>query len=154
MTRTEHARHLFSNGYSCSQAVLLAFADDLNLDEETAAKIASGFSGGMRCGETCGAFTGALMVLGMLYGHNNPSQRKQKDRAYEIVQIFTKKFIEKHGSRFCKELIRFDISREDGYKSAKSSGAFRDVCPDLVASAVDLIEEIAKNDSPDSWKAH
>ena len=47
MTKSEQATELFKNGYSCSQAVLLAFAEELNLDRETAAKIASSFGGGM-----------------------------------------------------------------------------------------------------------
>ena len=43
MDKKEKAVSLFKNGYGCAQAVLLAFADELNIDENTAAKLASSF---------------------------------------------------------------------------------------------------------------
>ena len=37
----------FKNGYNCAQAVLLAFSDELEIDEKTLALISSSFGGGM-----------------------------------------------------------------------------------------------------------
>ena len=37
---------------NCAQSVLMSYTDELNLDEITAIKIASGFGGGMAMGET------------------------------------------------------------------------------------------------------
>ncbi|MBI4710518.1 MAG: C_GCAxxG_C_C family protein, partial [Nitrospirae bacterium] len=46
-----------------------AYGDKLRFDKETVLKIASPFGGGIgRMGETCGAVTGALMVIGLKYG--------------------------------------------------------------------------------------
>jgi C_GCAxxG_C_C family probable redox protein len=60
---------LFDEGYSCAQAVLLAFSPSFGLDESTAKLISSTFGGGMgRLRLTCGAVTGAFMVLGLAYG--------------------------------------------------------------------------------------
>ena len=45
----------FKNGYNCAQAVLLAFSDELEIDEKTLALISSSFGGGMgRMREVCG----------------------------------------------------------------------------------------------------
>ena len=64
------AKALFMEGYNCSQAVVGAWAEDIGLDSETAYKIASGFGGGIgRMREVCGAFTGAVMVLGLKFGN-------------------------------------------------------------------------------------
>ena len=37
----------FRQGYNCAQSVLLAFAEEVNLDKETALKLSSSFGGGM-----------------------------------------------------------------------------------------------------------
>ena len=56
----------FIQGYNCTQAVVLAFSDLLNYDTESLLKLASPFGGGMgRLRETCGAFSGVLIVLGL-----------------------------------------------------------------------------------------
>ena len=43
MSKGTEAEKLFKEGYNCSQAVIGAFCDELNLDRETAFKIASSF---------------------------------------------------------------------------------------------------------------
>jgi hypothetical protein len=64
MTKIEQAVAYFKEGFSCSQAIVAAYAPSLGLDRDTALKIASGFGGGMgRLAETCGAVTGSFMVL-------------------------------------------------------------------------------------------
>jgi C_GCAxxG_C_C family probable redox protein len=65
MSSAEDAVALFGRGYACSQAVLLAYSPAFGLDEGRAMRIAAGFAAGMRVGEACGAFTGAIMVLGL-----------------------------------------------------------------------------------------
>ena len=65
----ELARSRFSEGFSCSQSVLAAFAPELGLDADAALRVSAAFGGGMgRTGGPCGAVTGALMVLGLKYG--------------------------------------------------------------------------------------
>lgn len=54
-------------GCNCAQAVALAFADALPLDEATLMKLAAGYGAGMGCMEaTCGALVGAVMAAGLL----------------------------------------------------------------------------------------
>ena len=76
MTKQEainKATVLFDEGYACSQAVLLTFANQFDLDEWTAKLISSTFGGGMgRLRQKCGAVTGGFMVLGLKYGNANP----------------------------------------------------------------------------------
>lgn len=57
----EKAEKLFKDGYSCSQAVLGAYCNDLGIDFETAIKIPSSFRGGMgRLREVCGTVSEVL----------------------------------------------------------------------------------------------
>ena len=54
MKKSDKARELFSNGYNCAQATFCAFADELDLDFDTALKLSSSFGGGIgRLREVC-----------------------------------------------------------------------------------------------------
>ena len=69
MKRSEKALDYYSKGFNCAQSVIVSFADILNVNEETVLRMASGFGGGMgRMQQTCGAVTGAFMVIGFLRG--------------------------------------------------------------------------------------
>ena len=67
-SRGELARELFREGYNCSQAVTLAFADELEtrgISREMAAGLASSFGGGLgRLREVCGCVSGMALVWG------------------------------------------------------------------------------------------
>ena len=102
------AKEYFMKGYNCSQAVLLAFSDKTGLDEKTAAKIASSFGGGMgRMREVCGAFSGMLLVFGLLHGYVATDETAKDDKKvqYERVQELAKRFREEFGSIICRELL-------------------------------------------------
>lgn len=96
----------FKNGYNCAQAVLLAFSDELKIDEKTLALISSSFGGGMgRMREVCGAVSGMFMVAGLKYGYSDPSAKQEKAELYALVQKLAAGFKEKNGSIICKELL-------------------------------------------------
>lgn len=94
MNKADRALELFSNNFNCSQAVLTAFAPDFGLDEKLALMLGTSFGGGARNGELCGAVSGALMVLGLKYGHFDAADSEQKSRAYSIAMEYTRRFRE------------------------------------------------------------
>ncbi|MCM1543418.1 MAG: C-GCAxxG-C-C family protein [Blautia sp.] len=58
------AEKYYVGGYTCSQAVFCAFAEDLGLDGKTAYRIMEGFGGGFGARqEVCGAFSAATAVI-------------------------------------------------------------------------------------------
>ena len=70
------AKELFLKGYNCSQSVLCAFSDVTGYDVDTSARMASSFGGGLgRLRQTCGAVSGAALVLGIVKGYDDPSNR-------------------------------------------------------------------------------
>lgn len=106
MNYGEKAENLFLSGCNCAQAVLVAYCDRTGMTEEQAMMIASGFGGGMgRMREVCGAVSGALMVLGCLYGYREPGQEQLKAAHYAIVQDLAAKFRAQHGTIICRELL-------------------------------------------------
>ena len=96
------AEELFLMGYGCSQAILGAFATEAGIDHNTAMRIASGFGGGMgRMREVCGTMTGAFMVLGLIYGFDEPSPLK-KGEIYARIKEISDKFKEKNQTSICR----------------------------------------------------
>lgn len=127
MSRKDMAKDYFSKGYNCSQAVVLAFSDILDTDDDTLAKISSSFGGGMgRLREVCGAVTGMFMVLGLLYGYEGPDSTVSKPEHYAKIQEVAKRFKEKTGSIICRDLT-------DGTKKIP--------CIELVGIAAEILDD-------------
>ena len=141
MSKMEQALSCMEEGFSCSQSIFSTFAADFGIDRETALKIASSFGGGMACtAETCGAVTGAFMVLGLKYGRTVGKDEETKQRNYDFVLEFIKRFRDKHGSICCRELLGHDISTTEGRERMKEEGLFETLCRDLVRSSVEILE--------------
>ena len=81
-SRGDRARELFREGYNCSQAVTLAFAEELEargISREMAAGLASSFGGGLgRLREVCGCVSGMALVCGALEGYTDPKAAVQQ----------------------------------------------------------------------------
>ncbi len=143
MTCAEDAQANFGQGHSCSQSVLAAFAPEFGLERETALRVAAAFGGGMaRAGETCGAVSGALMVIGLRYGQVLVEDRPAKERTYEAGQQFMARFRERHGTLKCRELLGYDLGTPEGHAAVKEQGLFKTLCPQLVYDAAQIVEEI------------
>lgn len=101
------AGDLFLGGYNCSQSVTVAFCDVTGLDRDFAARMASSFGGGMgRQREVCGAVSGMLMVLGLLYGYDTPGDDVSKKRQYQDIQALCGRFRDEVGSIVCREILK------------------------------------------------
>ncbi len=140
MTKREVGENYFHIGYNCSQAVVLAFKEELNLDETTLLKIASSFGGGMaRMREVCGTVSGMLIVLGLLQGYTEPNNNQVKMAYYEKVRTLMETFKEKNGSYICKELLNYAKERGE-----KSENGHLHSCKLLVGDACEILENYLK----------
>ncbi|MBQ8930971.1 MAG: C_GCAxxG_C_C family protein [Ruminiclostridium sp.] len=142
MNRSEKALTLFAKGFNCSQAVLTVFADDFGIEKELALKLGTQFGGGARNGEMCGAVSGALLVLGLKYGHYEQGNTEQKSKAYSIASEYTRRFKEKNGSIVCRELLGYDLTKPEDSERIKEKNLFGTVCPAMIKSAVEVLEGI------------
>jgi len=125
---------------NCAQSVLLSHAEELNLDRTTALRIALGFGGGMAMAETCGAVTGAYMVLGLKANFKEKTIQEIKAETKVAVKKFNELFIARHGSLTCKRLLGVDISTPKGSAEANEKNLFDTVCVGLVSSAAEILE--------------
>ena len=143
MTRVAIAVECFNSGFVCSQALLSTYGTEFGLDYEMALRLAAAFAGGMGGkGETCGAVTGAFMVIGLKHGKTVAHDEQSQNRTYSLVNKFVNKFKSCNGSIMCRELLGYDISTPEGYAMAKEKGAFRTVCPRCVRDAAEILEQL------------
>jgi len=147
MTKSLEAKEEFSLGLNCSQAVLSQYAEQYDLDIETACKLATGFGGGMgRQANTCGALTSAYMVLGLEFGSISSHEKDKKNNTYDKVKQISKEFESIHGSCECRGLLACDISTQAGQKQAREQHLHEKKCPKFVESVVVILDSmIEKN---------
>lgn len=133
MDRVEKAKELFSSGYNCAQAVVLAYADILDLDDDLVATFSAPFGGGIgRLREVCGAVSGGVMVIS-LATKKSTLVPAEKAELYSLEREFAEKFREKAGSIICRDLIAVN-PHGDVHNSHKPA------CKDLVGTAVEILE--------------
>lgn len=142
--KKEIAAGYFDNYFNCAQAVFTTFAVEEGIPEELALKIATQFGGGCRKGEVCGAVSGALMVLGLKYGHCHFNAPEEKEQAYQYAEEFMNRFIEKNGTVVCKERLGYNLSKPVEMAKIREQHLFDTICPRMVESAVEIVQEMLR----------
>ncbi len=88
--------------YNCAQTVALSFCDKTGFTKEQTLGFSSCFGGGMGVGSVCGALTGALMVLGILYpAVDKETKKTNREKTKEMVRRFDAQF----GRINCRDLL-------------------------------------------------
>ncbi|MFZ4521716.1 MAG: C-GCAxxG-C-C family protein [Bacteroidales bacterium] len=148
MTKSDKATALFAQGFSCSQSVLAAFSEEFGLSEDDCLRISCAFGAGMgRRQLTCGAVTGALMVLGMKYGRAKGEDVSKKLNTYKKTTEFFEEFRKKHGSTDCKDLLQgLDMNNPEDLKKIEELNLFLTTCYNCVTNAVEILESIMANE--------
>ena len=147
MNKSEIARSYFMSGCNCSQSVLTAFAEETGLSPDITLRIADGFGAGMgRTQEVCGAVTGGIMVIGLLFGKGAGETHEEKGILYARIRHFMEAFGKAYGSVNCKQLLNgCDLLTLEGQATFKERN-LRDTCAGFVASACEILtKEIALN---------
>ncbi|MCD1295144.1 hypothetical protein CUJ83_09050 [Methanocella sp. CWC-04] len=141
----EEAVSTFNNGFNCAQAVISTYSERYGLEKELAFKVSCAFGGGIcRTGDTCGAVTGALMVLGLQYGMSKAGDDQKKQETYARAAEFIDRFRSRNGSIVCRDLLGCDISKPEGSKAAKENRLFETICPKMVRDAAEILDDMLK----------
>ena len=148
MDHSTLAAEMFYKGYNCSQAVVTAFHEELGLTESEAARLASSFGGGMgRMREVCGAFSGAMQVLGYLYGYDTPGDDGSKKVLYQRVQALAERFRAETGSLICREILKNPPS--DPNPTPRTAEFYKTrPCARMVMTAAGLLEDFLSENPP------
>lgn len=116
--------------YNCAQSVLCAFEDATGLERNTALALTDGLGGGYKCGEICGALSGAVLAAGVILknGGENPVR---SGKIKSAVDGLTDRFKEEKGCLTCRELL------ENGGRAR---------CNEYISDSVKMLEEILKGE--------
>ena len=108
---------------NCAQAVACTYCDLVGIDRDTMMRLTSGFGLGMGNMEgTCGAITGACVVIGGVIADRNESRA--------AMARLLDKFQQRNGATPCQQL------------KGRETGRILRACPDCVADASEFLEEI------------
>lgn len=139
--KTELARAIFESGFNCAQAVFATFAEDYEIDQEAALRVAGGFGAGMRCGEVCGAAAGALMAIGAARGSNVAGDASAKLDCNTRAKRFMEEFRSRHGAILCRDLLGYEVDTPSGNMRFADDEEAYEKCCSLVESAAAILEE-------------
>lgn len=147
--RCAKAQQNFLDGYNCAQAVLMAFSDELGMDESAAARLASSFGGGMaQLRQTCGAVSSMFMVAGAAAGYDDPADSEQRRAHYARIRQLGAAFEEKNGSINCPELLKNAKANVEAVEDPKVRAFFQSrPCLKYVTDAAVLLEAFLKENT-------
>lgn len=135
------APELFESGYYCAESIVKAFSETLGWDSDLCTSAASGFCSGIgRTMGSCGAFSGGIMVLGLLNGRFKPDDPMEE--LYRKVQVFSKAFQNAFGSTNCYQLIQCDLKTPEGQKDFVLNEKMDTICMSVVKQTQTILENL------------
>jgi C_GCAxxG_C_C family probable redox protein len=139
----------YEAGYNCAETVLLAVCRAAGRDDPCIPRVATGFGGGMgRQGEACGALTGAVMAIGLLFGRDQADDQAARLSAYTKTEVFIDQFRERNGRVNCRDLTGVDMRTEEGRAEYHARSVRETTCTPLIAGAVRSLLELLN-----TWEA-
>lgn len=139
----------------CSQCVIAALQDALNIRNDDVFKAATGLvaGGGAAIDGSCGSYSGAIMVLSSLLGRDRSNfidlDQTAGFRTLELVRRFRDKYIKEYGSVVCRNIQTkvfgrpFYLPDPDDFKKFEDAGGHEDKgCPEVVGKAARWMAEI------------
>lgn len=133
MKKVNLSKKYYLGEYNCAQSVVLTFADEINLSKEDLVKVSSGFGGGIAgFQKTCGALSGGVIVLNLLY---------DEDEKIEAIQDLFNKFEKLNSNLDCIDLIEIDFEKKDEM-TEKEEKVKKEKCLGFVKDVVKIIEEM------------
>ncbi len=143
MDKADRVVSSFKEGFNCSQSVLSTYSKLFGLNHEVSLKIAQAFGGGMaHMGQTCGAVTGAFMVIGLKHGKVKAEDEEAKEKTYEIVREFVKRFKSLHGSIMCKDLLGYDLDIPEELEEVEEKQICENRCPEFLKNTVEILGKL------------
>jgi C_GCAxxG_C_C family probable redox protein len=142
MVTNEFIVEEFKKGFDCGQLVVSHFANELGISKEMSRKVSATFGAGTFKSETCGAVLGAYVVIGLRYGHCQEGDGEKKNTTIAKVKEFDEKFKVLHKSEVCREMLGYDLSKEEDNKVIMERGLLFSYCPNVVRTAVEILENL------------
>lgn len=145
MDRCALAYQYHKSGYNCAQSVAASFADLTGWTPEQLFAAAGGLGGGYggSHAEACGAVSGAVLVLGILFPHTREGDAEEKRRIYALAKDFRQRFFEVFGHTRCMDLLQARPGVSEKTPAARRLGVTAH-CDNMIVTSVELLEELLR----------
>ncbi|MCI9649672.1 C-GCAxxG-C-C family protein [Oscillibacter sp.] len=145
MDRCALAYEYHKKNYNCAQAVTAAFADLTGWTEEQLFSAAGSFGGGYGGSheEACGAVSGALLVLGVLFPFTGEGDIEAKRKIYGLAKDFRQRYFDVFGYTRCRDLLKARPGVSERTPAARRLGVTAH-CDVMIVTAVELLEELLR----------
>ena len=131
------ANDYFASGFNCAESVLIATMEARNETiEPELIKTASALGGGVGGSheELCGALSGGVLAIGLLYGRTQPGVDVQFAR--DLAAKLRERFIKEFGSAKCGDLPESFGEQNDSDKCRKMVAVTAGMLSDLLDESV------------------
>ncbi len=145
--------HYMQVSHHCAQSSFLALQEQFGLKGEQVIKALTPLPGIAERGETCGAVTGPLMALGLVYGRDR--HHLDNWEAYQASLIpagaYCEQFEQEFGTTRCHEVQEVKFGRcyhltDPGELQDFQNAGATDKCSEVVRKAVHMAAEIILED--------
>lgn len=137
----------------CSQCVIAAIQDTLEIRDDSVFKAATGLAGGggLTGMGDCGAYAGGVMVLSQLVGRERSrfdDPERIRFRSFDLAKKLADEFLSAFGTIICRDIQTKIFGRPyylrdpEEFKKFEEAGAHRDKCPEVVAKAAQMAVKI------------
>ena len=143
MDRCALAYEYHKQGYNCAQSVAGAFSDLTNWTPEQLFSAAGSFGGGYGGSheEACGAISGALLVLGILFPHTGEGDLEAKRTIYGLAKTFRQRVLDVFGQSRCMDLLKARPGLSERTPAARRLGAAAH-CDIMIVTSVEILESL------------
>lgn len=144
---SQKARDLLPQCGNCAQTTFFVLQEEFGLDGQDILKALTPFPGLALRGETCGAVTGSLMAIGLVFGRDSLDDWKGYTESLRPARHFCKRFADLQGSTACADILeaafgrRFNLADRNESAEYLAAGGTQK-CSDLVADAVRVAAEV------------
>ncbi len=143
----QKVEHYMVISHNCAQSSFLALSEQFGLGNDDMVKALSPIPGIAERGETCGAVTGALLALGLVFGKNNISDWQGYRDSLKPANEFCDRFEQELGSLMCRNIVKsefgmeLDLRKQDDLKQFQEADATHK-CSKVVQSAVRIAADL------------
>ena len=143
----EKVRACLLKSRNCAQTSFVILQEQFDLDGDTILKALTAFPGiALRC-ETCGAVTGGLMALGLIFGREELDDEKGFQTALIAARTFCQRFEKELSSTMCGNIQESKFGRKFDLTDPEHLAAWEeanpvDKCAVVVGKGVRIAAEI------------
>ncbi len=143
MNLKETGINKFKEGYNCAQSVLFSLREYTGLTEDQSLKIATGFGSGMgRTQNVCGAVSGGILALNLIFGRGSKDEKEQQELNYLKIRELISNFEEKNSTIICRKLLDgCNLLCDEGQQRFKSENMVEQ-CHGYIADVIGIVDGI------------